>query len=254
MMGPESAANGSVTYVFCLVESSRRPSTRSAPCGFPGAGAPRALAVDRGIWAIAANVLLSRFSAGRLEEELRDVEAVSRHALAHAAIVEFFSRRSPVIPLKLFTLFSEDARAKRELAARRVRLRALFARIRGREEWGVHVAVAAASDLGRKRPTTGREYLRVKQRARDRKARVSAVAAREIAAALKPLTRLASKTAKDRTPEGSGGGSVVRVSFLVPIARRTRWKREVRRAAAALGRQGHRLELSGPWPPYHFVR
>ena len=107
------------TYVFCLVESPRAPSVRGVPEGMPGAGAPRALAVDRGLWAIVADAPLDRFSADQLREELQDLEAVSRHALAHASIVECFFRRAPVVPLKLFTLFSGDDRARRHLADNR---------------------------------------------------------------------------------------------------------------------------------------
>jgi hypothetical protein len=75
------------TYVFCLVQSDSAPSMRGVPQGIPGGGAPRALAVDRGLWAIVADAPLDRFSGEQLQEELQDLEALSRHALAHASIV-----------------------------------------------------------------------------------------------------------------------------------------------------------------------
>ena len=55
------------------------------------------------------------FPATRLQKDLQDVEAISRHALAHASVVEFFFRSAPVIPLKLFTLFSSDERGQQHL-------------------------------------------------------------------------------------------------------------------------------------------
>ncbi len=83
---------------------------------------------------------------------LQDVESISRHALAHASIVEFFFRRAPVIPLKLFTLFSSDAKVQAASASRRTRLRKLFAELRGLEEWGVRVITRdVEADSSRKR-------------------------------------------------------------------------------------------------------
>src|SRR5438132_3139974 len=129
----------SATYVFCLVESKRAPSVRGAPDSVPGASPVRALEIDRGLWAIVADAPLDRFSGEALQQELQDLEALSRHALAHASIVEFFFHRAPVIPLKLFTLFSEDERARRQLRGRAPQLRRLFVRLRGHEEWGVRM-------------------------------------------------------------------------------------------------------------------
>src|ERR1700676_2917405 len=104
---------------------------RGVPKGIAGGGAPRALAVDRELWAIVADAPLDRFSGEQLQEELQDIEALSRHALAHASIIEFFFQRGPVIPLKLFTLFSQDERARRQLAGRKTQLRRLLTELRG---------------------------------------------------------------------------------------------------------------------------
>src|SRR5947207_2443915 len=150
----------------------------------PGGGPARTLLIDRGIWAIVADAPLERFSGERLQDELQDIEAVSRHALAHASVIEFFFRRSPVIPLKLFTLFSHDERASRHLGGRRSKVRALFARLRGLEEWGVRVT---ASTHARPRMTgpiaSGRDYLEVKKQMKDQEASPSRVVKAEVTAA-----------------------------------------------------------------------
>jgi hypothetical protein len=88
------------------------------------------------MWAVAADAPLERFAGDELQEEMQDVEAISRHALAHAAVVEFFFRRAPVIPLKLFTLFSSDAAARVHVLERRAQLARMFAGVRGMEESG----------------------------------------------------------------------------------------------------------------------
>jgi len=76
------------TYVYCLVQSARAPELKGAPEGMPGAGRPRTLAVDRGVWAVVADAPLDRFSGDLLQQELQDIEAVSRHALAHASMID----------------------------------------------------------------------------------------------------------------------------------------------------------------------
>jgi hypothetical protein len=244
------------TYVFCLVQSSRTPSLRGVPKSVPGAGPPRILALDRGLWAVVADAPLERFSSERLEHDLQDLEAVARHALAHASIVEFFFRRAPVIPLQLFTLFSQDERARRYLVDRSARLRKLFARLRGLEEWGVRiVADPEKRDARSVQPAaTGRDYLVARKRSLDRSPRAPRSVLRDSTAALKALGRVAVKVRKEAfPPPGPNRPFVTGASFLVKASRRGQWKKLVASLTASLKKRGHRLQISGPWPPYHFA-
>jgi gas vesicle protein GvpL/GvpF len=247
--GPQPA-----TYVFCLVQSDRPPSLRGVPESIPGAGAPRVIPVDRGMWAVVADAPLDRFSEEQLQKDLQDLEAVSRHALAHASVVEFFFRRSPVIPLKLFTLFSADARARAHLLTRRARLQRLFAELRGLEEWGVRIIAGEAERRAARPLVSGRDYLESRKRLRDQRAKPPRAVVREATSALKTLEHLASKVRKEAfPPAGAGRPFVTGASFLVKAQRRNQWKKQAARLADSLGRHGHRLEVSGPWPPYHFA-
>jgi Gas vesicle synthesis protein GvpL/GvpF len=245
----------SATYVFCLVQADRAPAVTGAPRVLPGAGAPRALAIEGGLWAIVADAPADRFSEGRLQQELQDLEAVSRYALAHASTIEFFFRTAPVIPLTLFTLFSGDGRARAHLAKRRLALRKLFAALRGREEWGVRITGRLEPRARTPAwPSTGRGYLEIKKRLRTAPAAYSRAARQEIGEAMKTLGTLATRVRKESfPPPGPGRAYMAGASFLVSVKRRTAWKREARRLVASLGSHGHRLELSGPWPPYHFI-
>jgi Gas vesicle synthesis protein GvpL/GvpF len=242
------------TYVFCLVQSAREPSLRGVPDSVPGAGVPRLIPIDDEIWAVVADAPLARFGGEGLRNDLQDVESISRHALAHAAVVEFFFRRSPVIPLKLFTLFSADARVQQHLMSRRARLRTLFAQLRGHEEWGVRVITRDVGAAPAQTATSGRDYLQIKKRLSKQGEAPSRVSVKEANAALKVLGKRASKIRKDSFPRaGQGRPYVASASFLVKAQRRNLWRREVARLSAALAKQGHRLEVTGPWPPYHFV-
>jgi hypothetical protein len=225
----------------------------------PGAGPARVLAVDRGIWAIVADAPLDRFSGDQLQLELQDIEAVSRHALAHASMIEFFFQRSSVIPIKLFTLFSQDERARGHLAGRRSKVRTMFERLRGLEEWGVRITasnrpVRGPGPSGPGAPASGRAYLEVKKRMKEDDGAPSPATKREVSAALKALGKLAAKSRRENfPPPGRGRPYVAGASFLVKAKRRTAWKKRVSQLAASLDKQDHRLEVSGPWPPYHFA-
>jgi hypothetical protein len=249
-----SASPETATYVFCLVQSARAPSLRGAPDGVPGGGAPRLISIDRDIWAVVADAPLERFNSEQLESDFQDVEAISRHALAHAAVVEFFFRRSTVIPLKLFTLFSTDDRARAHIRGRGPGLRKLFTDLREREEWGVRVIAGEVEAESARSLSSGRDYLVIKKRLNDQGVSPSRGAVREAKGAVKTLAKLASKVRKETfPPPGRGRPFVTGASLLVKVKRRGRWQKEVARLSGALAKRGHRLEVNGPWPPYHFV-
>jgi hypothetical protein len=206
------------------------------------------------MWAVVADAPLDRFSEEQLQKDLQDLEAVSRHALAHASIVEFFFRRSPVIPLKLFTLFSSDDRAREHLLGRRTRLQKLFAELRGLEEWGVRIIIANMASGVEASAASGRDYLQLKKQLKDRGERPSRAVVKEANAALTALGRLASKMRREAfPPPGPGRPFVTGASFLVKAKRRNQWKKAAAKLAASLEARSHRLEMSGPWPPYHFA-
>jgi hypothetical protein len=224
---------------------------RGAPAGLAGAGPVRALAVTSGIWAVVSDAPLERFGGEALQEHLQDVETISRHALAHASVVEYAFRRWPVIPVKLFTIFSSDEKARAYLRTRSVRLRRLFSELRGHEEWGIRI-IADQPDVRPGDALSGRDYLVNKRKLYGKGPSSSRV--RETSRALAALGGLATKTRKESfPPPGQGRPFVAGASFLVAVKRRGRWRKEVARLIAALEAHDQRLELSGPWPPYHFV-
>ena len=242
------------TYVFCLTQSSRPPSLRGVPESVPGAGPARLIRVDRDVWAIVADAPLERFGSEQLQKDLQDVEAISRHALAHASVVEYVFRRAPVIPLKLFTLFSSDETALAQLRTRRARLRRMLTGLRGLEEWGVRIVAGEVEADGARMLTSGRDYLQAKKRLHAQSVAPPPATVRAVKRALASLEKAAAKARKDIfPPPGKGRPFVTGASFLVNARRRGAWKTRVGKTTSELAKQGHRLEMSGPWPPYHFV-
>lgn len=249
-----ASARTNATYVYCLVQAAKAPPLRGVPRSVPGAEAPRLLAIDRDVWAVVADAPLDRFSGDVLQQELQDIEAISRHALAHAAVIEFFFRGSPVIPLKLFTLFSSDETAREHVRGRLRALRRMFTTLRGLEEWGVRIFAGEAEAETARTLDSGRDYLQVKKRLHQQTMAPSRALLRATNSALRSLGRMAAKTRTEALPPpGRGRPYVVGASFLVKAKRRNVWKAHAAKVGAALAAQGHRLDVSGPWPPYHFV-
>ena len=256
-----SVVTATATYLYGAVQSVRDPlrgGHTGLPRGVPGAGAPRVIAAGPGLWLVAATAPLDQYGADAIDAHLADLDWVSRCALAHDAVVDHLARRHAVIPMKLFTLFTSDERAVAHVARSRRKLDKLFARIAGREEWGVRVLLDERRALAsRAEPVTaasGAEFLRKKKAAKDARQQLVADALREADRLHDALAR-AAEDSRRRTPavEGPASRMVLDAAFLVPRRDARRFRAAVTAAARPLSARGLTLSLTGPWPPYHFV-
>jgi hypothetical protein len=247
------------TYVYCVIAASRPPRLSSAPGGPPGLGALRLLGVDDGLFAVVADAPLERYGQAAIKRCLADLEQVSRVAVAHEAVVASFASQSAVLPMKLFTLFASDARAVEHVRTQRGRLATLVKRVAHHQEWGVRVmrghAAAAAPGEVPSRARSGAAYLALKKAQREALAEPSAPG--EMLDAL--YQRLAARAgqAKRRPtdePRVSGARLLLDAAFLVPRAQAASFEALASRESRRLARQGYRLGLSGPWPPYSFMQ
>ncbi len=256
----EKLMERTAAYVYCIVHAAEAPRVARAPRGLAGSTAVATVKVARNLWLALAAVPLSTYGPDVLEQSLRDMNWVGDVALAHEAVVEYFARlaKVTVIPMTLFTMFSSERRAIDETAGRRREIGALVKRLAGCEEWGVRMTrtptAAPARRAAGARPTSGAAFLAAKKEARDL-ARESLVA---LAASADHAFRLLAVIARDAhrrddVPEGATSPPLLDAAFLVPVARRTRFKAAAKRLAAGSARQGASLALTGPWPPYNFV-
>lgn len=246
------------TYLYCLVKSERRPRLARAPRGVPGAGALRLLDGPAGTWLVAADVPLDRYGANQINSRLKDLEWVSERALAHEAVVEFFARAHDVIPLKLFTIFADDQRARVQVGTAQA-LSGVFRRIAGCSEWSVRlscspavVAEVSRSGAHTRHRESGTSFLRRKKNQRD-EVHKAALAAR---AAVEQVFRRLDGVARDAVRKQSdlpGSHLMLDAAFLVPRTKVRAFEREVARLSASASKGGCELVMSGPWPPYHFV-
>jgi hypothetical protein len=267
------------TYVYCVIADTRRPSLGRRPKGLAGLRRLRLLEVNveagdvrrrrppatrrpMRTWAVVADAPLDQFGEAAIKRGLNDLEWVSRLAVAHEAVVESFISSAAVLPMKLFTIFTGDARTLEHIRRQRAQIDRAIARVVRQDEWGVRVVLdraraTAAPPAGRQSTTkAGATFLRRK------KAHLEAVSglarrSREVVADL--YDRLGSHASVDRRRGAGelpapGGPLLLDAAFLVPRKRTARFRAAVAREARSLAPQGYVVTLTGPWPPYTFMQ
>lgn len=243
------------TYLYCLVHAAKKPTWAKGPPGLPGGAKPRAVAAKDGWWLLVSDVPRAAYDEQAIEAGLKDLDWVSERALAHEQVVERATRSGPVVPMKLLTLFHDEARAVAHVNRQARTLARLRERLSGCAEWGVRVryepkavAVPPAS-----RPASGADFLKRKQalhgNARDR-AKAGLARAQDLLRALEDAAR----EARIRPPEQAAGATLLAEgAFLVPTRGAAAFRAAVKRAAQAGAPEGLEIDLTGPWPAYHFV-
>jgi hypothetical protein len=245
------------TYIYCLVQSARKPSAQRAPRGLSGATAPAAVEADDRLWIVLADVPLDQYGPGPLETSLKDLDWVSRVAMAHESVVEHFASLAgaTVIPMKLFTMFSSAERAIADLRERSTELKRVFRRLQGCEEWGVRVlrGQPERNKPAAAKPSTGTAFLAARKQARD-DARAATLAAATAADTVYQSLAELSADHRRRTTEGGGAvAPLLDAAFLVPTRQRERFRSTAKKVAKNVSDSGAQMTLTGPWPPYNFV-
>jgi hypothetical protein len=250
-------------YVYCVIAAGRRPRPARVLRGLPGTRPVRLLDAERGLYVVVADAPLSQYGEAAIARGLANLEWVSRAAMAHERVVESFGSADAVLPMKLFTIFTNDARALAHVSEQRKRLETLVRRVSGHDEWSVRVVLdraraerAAPQPAVANRGRTGVAYLARKKARRDAATEL-AERAQETVASLYDRLAARSRDAKRRTASelpAQGGSLLLDAVFLVPRRRTASFKALAAREAKAMARHGYAVSLTGPWPPYSFVQ
>ena len=269
--GVAESAGPRVFYVYCV--------GRREELGPHVAGAPGAIEEGAGVEAIAGGELAAAASAvptadygeEAFESRLSDPVWTAERAMRHERVVEHFAARGAVVPLRFGTIYLRRERVARMLAEKEGELRAVLARLGGREEWGVNVycerarlkeVIAQVSPRLRElaeqaaRAAPGQSYLMGKKIEALRDDETRAEIRRAAAAVEGALASAAEGSARLRvlkSEAGEHGETVAKLAFLVARERFADFRAAAERAAAEHVEHGFRLELTGPWPPYNFV-
>ena len=228
-------------------------------------GRPVRTVAAAGLTAVAEDVDLAEFGEEALRRNLENLDWLETTARAHHRVIDAVAQQGPLVPMRLATVYSGDARIAAMLTQREADFRSALRRISGRMEWGVKAYAdrqPEASDdsavtAGASRPGggAGAAYLqrRRNQLAAQKNARRDTLASAEMIHA--ELARYAAET-RVHTPQapqltGIKAPMILNAAYLLDGTR----GEDFAAAVAALADQhpGLRLELTGPWPPYSFA-
>jgi hypothetical protein len=246
-------------YVYCAVRGAPSARVLSKLPALPDASPPRALALNDGVRLIVADVPASAYRAEAIEARLSDLDWVGRCGKAHHAVADALAAKHTVVPLRPFTLFSTDARARATFADLIDQLEAALDHVSGKAEWVLRIGqpdparVAARTSSGRKPspPTSGTSFLAQKAAAKKSASELAARVRHDAAGVFDALAKVADQS--NERPPVPGTGLLLDAAFLVPSRQTASFKRVLETEAKGLLSDGCRVSLTGPWPAYSFV-
>lgn len=227
-------------------------------------GGPARPVEEAGLMAIVEDVGLDICGESALRRNLEDLAWLEAAARAHHRVIDAVGQLTPVVPMRLATVYSDDAGVRTVLAERGADFRQALRRIGTRREWGVKAYEVPPSETGgarggaAARPAAdgaGTAYLqrRRSQLSAHQDARRAALqCAQQVHHELSRLAagnRMHAPQAPQLT--GTRERMILNAAYLVDDGR----DHDFAAAVSALAEQhpGVRLELTGPWPPYSFA-
>jgi hypothetical protein len=251
--------SATLSYVFCLVRSARRPTLRGITDGMPGGGGLRAIEVGSGLWAIVQSVPGAEYGEAALARDLQNLDWVGPRAIAHERVIESFLSAAALLPMQLFTLFTSDDRVVDHVRSDRARIGRILKRIEKKVEWGVRLTWnerAALEKAASKTVRTGTEFLARKRDVLDVSRKRLAEARTAANRIYKAIDRQAAASQRRTSLERAAPGSrlLLDAAFLVPVAKSGAFKTAVREQTRALRGTGIETSVTGPWPAYNFIQ
>lgn len=239
---------GDGRYVFGVV----RAGSVEAPDGME-------MVVEGALAAVVRDVPLSEFGEEALRANLNDIAWLEDAARRHEAVLEGLLAQTTVIPLRLCTIYHDEAAVRAMLAGEQGALTEALTRLDGHTEWGVKAFCDRAAVAASARPPAaadgggeGEAYL-ARRRA---EARARELVAATVEAAHERLAEVAqvalANPLQRRELTGRDDDMALNGVYLVADERAAELEAAVERCAAEAP-PGLTFELTGPWPPYNFV-
>lgn len=240
------------TYVYGIAEAGLAVPA-DVPV-LPGGTGPRVVAHQE-LAALVCDVDPTTFAVLR-EPGPEGLETLAAAAHAHDATLAALAAAHTVLPLPLGTVVADDATVLHLLATHHRELSGELARLAGHAEWAVTAHLldepAGEGDREAQAATSGRDYLRRRQEARaaqETRWEARERVARELHGTLAG-TAVESDTVGSR-PVEDVAPPVLHGVYLLADGDRARFDSAVEHLRAEHPEAV--IEVSGPWPPYHFT-
>lgn len=232
-------------YAYGIVEQHALLGAARARRPFPlpqiqGIGGSQVMGYPSGDFA----VIVSAYETSTLNQQ---------SALDHARVIGECFKLGTVLPFKFGTVFDSDEALRRAVRSNRRHFQASVEQLRGKAEMHLKLVVRDGSlreAVGELLPAkVGLEYLsRIRERAaldRDRQSKAKTLSV-QVHRLFNPLAEEVSCKKVD------SGGIVLDIAHLVDSKHVEKYQNRYVSAARQL--KNCELAISGPWPPYHFLR
>jgi len=223
-----------------------------------------------GLVAAVSRVPAVTFDEAPLNDLVADLSRLTPYAVRHEEAIRALCG-SALIPMTFGAVYRDPEGIAALLEERVGEFRDLLDRLEGRQEWGLNVfaqaqrlreAAEAESPALRAlageaaAATPGHAYLLTKKRDRMLAEESSRHAAAALAEILHRLAALSADAVQDEPGPAQPGAEqlVLKAAFLVDTATAEPFCAAATELERTHAPQGLRLELSGPWAPYSFVR
>jgi len=230
---------------------------------------PVVLVEHQDLAAITSRVSLEEFGEEQLHENLNDVEWLEDKARAHEAVLDAALSRMTVVPMRLCTIYRSEEQVHEMFRRERPLLVDALRRLDGKTEWGVKLVAEAdalqraASQAGADAPepaagSEGTAYMdrkRREARAQEEEDRVAEGWASEVHERLAEAASEALLNPVQRSEvSGYSGEMLLNGVYLVSDSEVANFRQLAERLAEEYRERGALVDLTGPWPPYNFVK
>jgi hypothetical protein len=171
----------------------------------------------------------------------------------HARVVSECFRQATVLPFRFATIFDSDDALRHAVRANRKTFHESLERLRGKAE--MHIKVVMREDgtlpeavLQRPPARAGGEYLErlheIATRDRERQTKARAVSVQ--------VNKLLAPLEQEITCKRVDSGVLIDIAHLIDANALQKYQNRYNTAMRQL--KNYEISLSGPWPPYHFMR
>jgi len=263
-------------YLYCI-----RERTESAPAisnkGIDGNGKVFALAY-RDIEAVVSHVSLEEFASEEIQHKAQeDVNWIKDKALIHESIIEEAMKKTGggmlnLMPMRFGIVFREKAKLEETLGRDYIKIKAVFDRIRGKQDWNVKGYLKDKASFERAIKENN-ETIRAKEKeiaslpegmAFFMEEELNELISREFEKAITHMTEIAFERIKKlsvasirnkamgKELTGRRDPMVLNAACLIPDDGVEEFKKEIGNINLELRAKGLELEYSGPWPAFDF--
>lgn len=208
------------------------------------------------------------FSQRVIDARASDVEWLGGIGYRHQAVMAALMRGGTIVPLRAFTLFADESGIRRDLVEHRAGYSALLDRLEGKEEWTLRIefrpepwsaALTRRVDKLRRLEeeaagaASGKAYL-LRKKMEDEKKKASREAEQQLVGEVEQvvLKKLPCETVAESRVER--GGAFPQIDVLANRDEETRLQELRDELNRRYEPDGVTVVLTGPWPPYSFVR